>query len=150
MAENIRVVIEGSEPRSSRQRGNLSANQERRLREMSSHLTSKSETWMRNNAGAWSDERGEAKVVAGHHDAVAEGLAVDTEPYFRHLERHVYGRGAGEVPRISDLKPGDPLPSQVRLSKREREIAESLGISFKEYVRRRVIQDHSPDWQRLD
>jgi hypothetical protein len=123
--------------------------------------THRSADWIRRHPDYITDARKNAKLQSAHHDALAEGLSLDSDDYFAHIEKTIGLRDGSPAQRASRAS-GDPLPpNAVRMSKREYELAtdgtltwergpnrgKPLGV--REYLRRRQITDNAPEWQRL-
>jgi hypothetical protein len=85
---------------------------------MAANLSPRSAQWLRDHHDIASTARGQAKIMAGHHDALAAGHEPDSHGYFNHIERHVgarSGRNSGSRPSSDD--------NDVRLTKGEADSA---------------------------
>ena len=98
-----------------------------------------SANWLRSHREFVTESHRNAKLQSAHHLAIAEGHAADSPGYFKFVEERLGFRTA-------------PEPKTVRLSRREVETAESLGLSLTEYIRRRRITDTAPEfnWRQPD
>lgn len=56
---------------------------------LASSLSAPSAAWVRAHPDVVTDPRRNAKMLAGHNDAIAEGIALDTPEYFSHIEKHL-------------------------------------------------------------
>lgn len=65
------------------------------VEQYAARLTPKSAAWVRAHPEFVRDERKNAKMVAAHHDAVANGMAIESQEYFDHLETFVGIKNAG-------------------------------------------------------
>lgn len=117
-------------------------------------LTPKSAAFLRQNSELARDERSVARLRAAHFDAQSRGIPVESDQYFQSVRDYCSDSGdAVQSPRAK-AQSQQPNKVTVRLSKedaaRYRETAESLGISFDEYMRRKYLMDRSPEWRRTD
>jgi hypothetical protein len=81
--------------------------------------------WLRSHTDFITDPRKNAKMNAAHHDAVAEGLAPDTQQYFEHVEKFLGLKkeepqlkrpAARHVAPISSSNGSAPNANEVRLT----------------------------------
>jgi hypothetical protein len=127
--------------------------------------THRTASWIRQHPDYVTDSRKHAKLQAAHYDALSNGHAPDSDSYFSAIEKYIGGgtskssvqRGQKRTSNettVRETATGKLRTEQgdhntVYLSKREVEIAESLGLSLQEYIRRRRITDTAPEWQRM-
>jgi hypothetical protein len=126
--------------------------------------TPASAKWIRQHPEFVLDSSKSNKLTAAHYSAMSEGHAPDSSAYFNHIEKFVGLRDGGSAQRghkrttneatvregAGTLRTKQGDPNTVYLSKREVEIADSLGLSLSEYIRRRRLMDSDPKWQRMD
>jgi HlyD family secretion protein len=68
--------------------------------------------WLRQHREWITDPRKNAKLMAAHFDAIAQGIAVDTPEYFEHVETYLGLRGdAGKAHDADNSKAGDRADS---------------------------------------
>lgn len=125
--------------------------------------SSKTAAWIRAHPEVVTNEKLQHRAYAAHSLAMAEGIAVDTEDYFKFVNQQlgfekkedVPGNEtvAKDTPRKGSEKPvsapvarapaggnpGSGAPKSVTLSKAEVEIAETMGITPQEYGRQKLI-----------
>jgi hypothetical protein len=65
---------------------------------MAAQASPKSAQWIREHRDLMSTERGRAKVIAAHHDAIASEVTPDTDEYFAHVDKFVGGRSQSQSP----------------------------------------------------
>jgi hypothetical protein len=121
----------------------------------------RSAAWIRSHPEYVTDPRKNHKLLAADQDARAEGHAPNTDGYFAHIERFVGLRGATEGDSVQSPRARRQAERQapgkvtIKLSRedaqRYKDTAESLGLTFNEYMRRKYIMDNSAEWSnRLD
>jgi chromosome segregation ATPase len=59
---------------------------------MAANLSPRSAAWVRDHRDQLTSVSGRAKVIAAHHDAIANEIVADTDAYFEHVEKFVSGR----------------------------------------------------------
>ena len=122
---------------------------------LASQLSPRSAAWIRNNPQFATDQRLFQKMVAAHNLAVADGLAPDTDDYFATIEDTLRVRraepvyedpmaGAATVTQKRAAPPAAPVsrsgngtgsnPNRVTLTSAEREMAQMMGMTDKEYA----------------
>jgi hypothetical protein len=174
----MQILIEGEPTESDRgrERPALTEADRAKIDAIAAQCSAQGAEWVWKHREHVLDDRKFAKMVAGHNDAIAEGLRPDSREYYHHVERHVGLRSRNEghrenggddaqsEPRVTVLKKGEPPPpgtKNVRMTRAEYEAAtqhltwghgpkKGQPIGVAEYIRRRQIQDKSPEWQRLD
>jgi hypothetical protein len=112
--------------------------------------------WLRRNPQFVTDQRLNFKLQAADADARAEGHAPNTDGYFAHVEKFVELRGASDGDSVQSPRArqqaqrSSPNKVTIRMTAEEKtrlqETAESLGIPFNEYLRRKYVMDNSPEW----
>lgn len=66
--------------------------------------TEQTTNWLRQHREFVTDPRKNAKLTAAHHDAMSEGLSVDTKDYFDHVEKFIgLRKEAGEIENVQRL-----------------------------------------------
>jgi hypothetical protein len=61
--------------------------------------TPRTQSWLRSHMDIVRDPKKSAKMTAGHHDALSEGLVPDTDAYFDHVEKYLGLTGEKPVPK---------------------------------------------------
>jgi hypothetical protein len=79
-----------------------------------SHLTQRSQDWIRSHPEVLSDPKLNNMMTAGHYEAVANGYQVDTPEYFSHIESKL-GYGQQSAPEINRQEAVSPNKSQGRV-----------------------------------
>lgn len=122
---------------------------------MASTLSPASASWVRRHPECATDRRMNSKMIAAHHDAVAEGIALDSPEYFAHIESHLgIGRKAPPTAQAEPPKPREQAPTaapvsresphasgrsssptRVTLSSAEREICDMNGWDYVQYAK---------------
>jgi hypothetical protein len=123
-----------------------------------SQRTAPTAAWLREHKDWITDPAKADRLTKAHHHALSEGRVVDSPSYFESVETFIGLRGGGSARRSSHQHEArrsshqlEELPDgAVKLSKREVETAEALGLTLKEYVRRRKLMDNDPDWHWRD
>lgn len=116
---------------------------------LASQLTPRSADWVRAHPEYATDQRLNQKMLAAHQLAVADGISPDTDDYFSSVER-VLGIGSERpTQRRQSAPPAAPVsrsgsgtgssnPNHVTLSGAEREMAELMGMTPKEYAQNKL------------
>jgi phage I-like protein len=116
---------------------------------LASQLTPRSADWVRSHPEYATDQRLNQKMLAAHQLAVADGISPDTDEYFSSVER-VLGIGESRpAPKRQSAPPAAPVsrsgsgtgssnPNHVTLSGAEREMAELMGMTPKEYAQNKL------------
>jgi hypothetical protein len=73
--------------------------------------TPRTQAWCRAHMDVVRDPKKSAKMTAGHHDAISEGLMPDTDAYFDHVERFL---GIKQTPGTEQRDSRSPQPSIQR------------------------------------
>jgi hypothetical protein len=121
-----------------------------------SQLSARSRDFIRSNPDLIRDDRAIARVRAAHFDAESRGIPIESEQYFQHVREYAADSGdEAQSPRArAQQERTQPNKVTVRLSREDRqrfqETAESLGLSFDEYMRRKYLMDRDPAWRRQD
>ena len=127
---------------------------------LASQLTPRSAAWVRAHPQCATDQRLYQKMIAAHNLALADGLTPDTDDYFSSIEDTLKIRsrtaaevdddptaGAAQVTQRRAAPPAAPVtrggngtgsPTVVRLTAAEREMAEMMGMSEKDYAKNKV------------
>lgn len=123
-----------------------------------SQLSRRSADWVRQHPEFVTDQRLNAKMIAAHNLAVAEGIPTDTDEYFEAIEETLKvtrkaakaetdDQYAAKVVRRRDAAPaaapsnrGSQPPSSnvIRLSAAQREMAEMMGMKPEDYAKNLV------------
>ena len=123
-----------------------------------SQLSRRSADWVRQHPEFVTDQRLNAKMIAAHNLAVAEGIPTDTDEYFEAIEETLKvtrkaakaetdDQYAAKVVRRRDAAPAaapsnrgsQPASSNViRLSAAQREMAEMMGMKPEDYAKNLV------------
>lgn len=123
-----------------------------------SQLSRRSADWVRQHPEFVTDQRLNAKMIAAHNLAVADGIPTDTDEYFEAIEQTLKvtrkaaqtetdDQHAAKVVRRRDAAPaaapsnrGNQSASSnvVRLSSAQREMAEMMGMKPEEYAKNLV------------
>lgn len=121
-------------------------------------LSRRSGDWVRQHPEFVTDQRLNAKMIAAHNLAVADGIATDTDEYFdaieqtlkvtkRSVQTDTDDQFAAKAVRRRDAAPaaapanrGNQSPSTnvVRLSAAQREMAEMMGMKPEDYAKNLV------------
>ena len=127
---------------------------------LASQLSPRSAAWVRRNPDYATDPRLFQKMIAAHNLAMADGIAPDSDEYFSAVEGtlRVRPREAPEASndpmadaakatqrRTTVSPPAAPVsrtpvgrPNVVRLTSEEREMAQMMGMTEKEYAMNKV------------
>ena len=124
---------------------------------LASQLSPRSAAWIRKNPECATDQRLFQKMLAAHNLAMADGIVPDSDEYFEFVESTINLRKA-PVKRVEQIEDEDPTaaaakPTQrrtsppaapvtrggersnvVRLTAQEREMAQMMGMTDKEYA----------------
>jgi hypothetical protein len=112
---------------------------------LAAQLTPRSASWVRSHPEYATDQRLNQKMLAAHQLTVADGISPDTDEYFSAVERVLgFGEERAPAPRRQAAPPAAPVsrsgsgtgssnPNQITLSGAEREMAELMGMTPKEY-----------------
>lgn len=124
---------------------------------LASQLTPRSAAWVRRNPECVTDQRLFQKMIAAHNLAVADGIEPDSDEYFEFVESTINLKKtapkrmdpvADADPTAAAAKPmqrrtsppaapvtrGGERSNVVRLTAQEREMAQMMGMSDKEYA----------------
>jgi hypothetical protein len=113
---------------------------------LASQLTPRSADWVRSHPEYATDQRLNQKMLAAHQLTVADGIVPDTDEYFSAVERVLgFGEERSQSNRRQPAPPAAPVsrsgsgtgssnPNHVTLSGEEREMAELMGMTPKEYA----------------
>jgi hypothetical protein len=124
---------------------------------LAAQLSPRSAAWLRRNPECATDQRLFQKMLAAHNLAMADGIEPDSDDYFEFVENTINIRKsapkrvdpvADEDPTAAAAKPtqrrtsppaapvtrGGERSNVVRLTSQEREIAQMMGMSDKEYA----------------
>jgi hypothetical protein len=122
---------------------------------LAGQLSPRSAAWIRNNPQFATDQRLFQKMIAAHNLAVADGLTPDTDDYFATVEETlrirrpepVYNDPMAEAATVTQKRSAPPAapvsrggngtgsnPNRVTLSPAEREMAQMMGMTEKEYA----------------
>ena len=108
--------------------------------------------WLRRHPDCITDRRLNAKMLAAHHDAVADDIEIGSPSYYARLEQRLgfaappkeerpilkpEPRATPAAPAARDMSSGGERMT-VRLSRAEQEAAEIAGISLQEYARNKM------------
>lgn len=127
---------------------------------LASQLSPRSAAWVRNNPQYATDQRLFQKMIAAHNLVVSDGVAPDSDEYFQAVEGLLNTRQRQPVEpssdpmaeaakatqrRTSTAPPAAPVsrtpvgrPNVVRLTAEEREMAQMMGMTEKEYALNKV------------
>jgi len=125
------------------------------VEDFASRLSPRSADWVRRHPEFVRDPRLNAKMIAAHNLAVADGIPTDTDDYFAAIEETLKvtpkndtdDQYAAKAVRRRDAAPaaapanrGNQSASSnvVRLSAQEREMAEMMGMKPEEYAKNKV------------
>lgn len=128
------------------------------VEDFASRLSSRSADWVRRHPEFVRDQRLNAKMIAAHNLAVADGIPADTDDYFaaieetlkigsRNVQSDTDDQHAAKAVRRRDAAPaaapanrGNQSASSnvVRLSAAQREMAEMMGMKPEEYAKNMV------------
>jgi hypothetical protein len=124
---------------------------------LASQLSPRSADWIRRNPQCATDQRLFQKMLAAHNLAMADGIVPDSDEYFEFVESTINLRKAparkadpvaDEDPMAAAAKPtqrrtsppaapvtrGENRSNVVRLTSQEREMAQMMGMTDKEYA----------------
>lgn len=121
-------------------------------------LSPRSAEWVRKNPQCVTDPRMYQKMIAAHNMALADGYQADTDDYFSYVEgmlkinKRQETRSEAPAPAAPQRKAAPPAApvsrsagsnspksDVIRLSKDEREMAESMGMTAKEYALNKLM-----------
>ena len=126
---------------------------------LASQLSPRSAAWIRNNPQVATDQRLFQKMIAAHNLALADGLTPDTDDYFASVEDSLRIRRpeptyedpmaqSATVTQRRSAPPAAPVsrsgtgtgsnPNRVTLSAAEREMAQMMGMTDKEYAQNKL------------
>lgn len=126
---------------------------------LAGQLSPRSAAWIRNNPQFATDQRLFQKMIAAHNLALADGLQPDTDDYFATVEETLRIRRpeptyedpmaqSATVTQRRSAPPAAPVsrggngtgsnPNRVTLSSAEREMAQMMGMTEKEYALNKV------------
>ena len=116
---------------------------------VASQLTPRSASWVRAHPEYASDPRLNQKMIAAHQFVVADGIEPDTDEYFSAVERTLGIDNSRPQQRRQSAPPAAPVsrsgsgtgssnPNHVTLSSAEREMAELMGMTAKEYAQNKL------------
>jgi len=117
---------------------------------LASQLTPRSASWVRSHPEYATDQRLNQKMLAAHQLTVADGISPDTDEYFLAVERVLgFGEERAPAPRRQSAPPAAPVsrsgsgtgssnPNRVTLSGAEREMAELMNMTDKEYAQNKL------------
>jgi len=125
------------------------------VEDFASRLSPRSADWVRKHPEFVRDQRLNAKMIAAHNLAVADGIPTDTDEYFEAIEETLKvtpkndtdDQYAAKAVRRRDAAPaaapanrgGQSASSNVvRLSAAEREMAEMMGMKPEDYAKNKV------------
>jgi len=125
------------------------------VEDFASRLSPRSADWVRRHPEFVRDQRLNAKMIAAHNLAVADGIPTDTDEYFEAIEETLKvtpkndtdDQYAAKAVRRRDAAPaaapanrgGQSASSNVvRLSAAEREMAEMMGMKPEDYAKNKV------------
>ncbi|CAH1677905.1 hypothetical protein [Chelatococcus sp.] len=106
-------------------------------------------TWLRGNRDFFSDPKKHARVMSAHHAAIADGITpqADETAYWKYIDGKLGGNPKAEEPKKASPSPitapssrSAPSPSgtntggKITLTRAEVEMAQSLGMTNKEYA----------------
>ena len=111
---------------------------------LASQLSPRSAAWVRRNPQFARDERLYRRMIAAHEIATGDGLEPDSDDYFAAIETTLRLRQAPTAPAVpvperQVAPPAAPVnrdtrSNTVRLSAEEREMAQMMGMTDKEYA----------------
>lgn len=124
---------------------------------LASQLSPRSADWIRRNPQCATDQRLFQKMLAAHNLAMADGIVPDSDEYFEFVESTINIRQAAprKVEQVADEDPtaaaakptqrrtsppaapvtrGGERSNVVRLTAQEREMAQMMGMTDKEYA----------------
>ena len=126
---------------------------------LASQLSPRSAAWIRNNPQFATDQRLFQKMIAAHNLALADGLTPDTDDYFANVEESLRIRRpeptyedpmaqSATVTQKRSAPPAAPVsrggtgqgsrPNVVTLTLAEREMAQMMGMTPKEYAENKI------------
>lgn len=94
------------------------------VEQLAASLSPASAAWVRSHPDVVTDPRKNAKMLAGHNDAVGEGIALDSPEYFKHIEGFVKGKPVDSAKDDSDTTEAKP---QRRMSAPAAPVVNSSG-----------------------
>lgn len=115
--------------------------------QIAASVTPRSAAWVNSNREALRDERMIRKMFRAHEDAVEDGIAPDSDDYFRYIEGRLGFNGGEEAPQQArrTAPPAAPVsrggngmgsrPNVVRLTAEQREMAQMMGMTDQEYAK---------------
>lgn len=123
-----------------------------------SQLSHRSADWVRSHPEFVTDQRLNAKMIAAHNLAVADGIPTDSDEYFAAIEdtlkvtrrstkaetdddysaKVVQRRDAAPAAAPANRGGQTNRPEVVRLSSAEREMAEMMGMKPEDYARNKI------------
>lgn len=113
---------------------------------LAAQLSPRSAAWVRRNPQFARDERLYRRMIAAHEIATGDGLEPDSDDYFAAIETTLRLRQApaAPVPERQVAPPAAPVnrdtrSNTVRLSAEEREMAQMMGMTDKEYAQNKQI-----------
>lgn len=133
------------------------------VEQFASQLSPRSAEWIRKNPDFVTDPRLNRKMIAAHEMALADGLKADTSEYFDYIEDTLkirrpdpvlqreedpmssasaptQRRAAPPAAPVSRSAPAQASrPNVVRLNAAEREMAQMMGMTEKEYARNKML-----------
>lgn len=132
------------------------------VEQFASQLSPRSAEWIRKNPDFVTDPRLNRKMIAAHEMALADGLKADTNEYFEYIEDTLkirrpdpvlqqeeplssasaptQRRAAPPAAPVSRQAPAQASrPNVVRLNAAEREMAQMMGMTEKEYARNKML-----------
>ena len=113
---------------------------------LAAQLSPRSAAWVRRNPQFARDERLYRRMIAAHEIATGDGLEPDSDDYFAAIETTLRLRQtpAAPAPERQVAPPAAPVnrdtrSNTVRLSAEEREMAQMMGMTDKEYAQNKQI-----------
>jgi hypothetical protein len=113
---------------------------------LAAQLSPRSAAWVRRNPQFARDERLYRRMIAAHEIATGDGLEPDSDDYFAAIETTLRLRqpAAPTAPERQTAPPAAPVnresrPGTVRLSAEEREMAQMMGMTDKEYAQNKQL-----------
>lgn len=122
------------------------------VEQIASSVSPRSADWVRSNRDILKNERAIRKMFRAHEDAIDEGIAPDSDDYFRFIEGRLgkqppapvespFSEAATQAPKRSVPPPAAPVsrssPRQgvVRLTREQADTARALGMTEAEYAK---------------
>lgn len=105
--------------------------------------------WLKNNRDFFSDPKKHARVMSAHHAAIADGITpqADETAYWKYIDGKLGGNAKTEEPKKASPSPvtapssrsaaspsGTNTGGKITLTRAEVEMAQSLGMTNKEYA----------------